>query len=126
MLGLERLIAKINPSRKPRSVSQEANILAKTIFSMVQNMVLDTSATDNGRYPLFCYLASKDKNIFQGFKHSIIYTQVLEHVTQEQGSEYLDVINHTRAFTPDDWQEFSKNDLYGEPERFSYDLIKAS
>lgn len=122
MLGLERLRAKINNIRRPRSFRQEAKRLADIIFTRGQSIVLDTSASDNGRYPLFCYLASKEEKIFQGFKHSIIYTQVLEHVTQKLGGEYLDVINRTKAFTFDEWQEFSKNDLYGEPARFSYEI----
>ena len=81
-----------------------------------------TSVSDNGRYPFVCYLASKDENIFSTFKSNPIYRYVLEHVTEEQGREYLDVISEYNPFNAQDWQEFAKNDMYGSPRMYTYDL----
>lgn len=81
---------------------------------------LGTSLSDNKKYPLLCYIASKDENTFRNFKLNRIYRDILEHVTQQQGQEYLDIIG--KFFTLDDWHEFMKNDLYGEPLRFTYDI----
>ena len=81
-----------------------------------------TSITDMGRYPLVCYLASKDGRIFSKFKRNRIYRQVLEHVTEQQGNEYLKVIDEYGILTAEDWQNFAKNDLYGSPIQFSYGI----
>lgn len=81
-----------------------------------------TSVSDSGRYPLFCYMASKDEGLFRTFKRNRIYRRILEHVSQKQGSEYLGVINEYGTLTPDDWQDFAGNDAYGSPVKFTYDI----
>ena len=81
-----------------------------------------TSISDMERYPLVCYLASKDDRMFSTFKRNKIYRRVLEHVTEKEGSEYLSVINEYGLLNVQDWQEFAKNDLYGSPIQFTYDI----
>ena len=82
-----------------------------------------TSMSDGGYYPLTCYLASKDERLFNTFKRSIAYRAVLEHVTKSQGSEYLSVINEYGLLTPEDWQNFARNDSYGSPVTFTYNIL---
>ena len=82
-----------------------------------------TSMSDAGYYPLRCYLASKDEHLFKTFKRSMAYRAVLEHVTHKQGSEYLSVANESGLLTPEDWQNFARNDSYGSPVTFTYDIL---
>lgn len=81
-----------------------------------------TSVSDDNCYPLVCYLASKDSKIFGRFKHNPIYTRILEHITEKQGHEYLDVIEKLNVLRPEDWQEFAKNDNYGGPRKYAYNI----
>ena len=91
-------------------------------FSIVRACKYGTSISDDGHYPLFCYLASKDAKIFSTFKRNPIYKRVLEHVDEKQGREYLDVISEYSILTPDDWRNFAKNDNYGGTCRYTYDI----
>ena len=83
-----------------------------------------TSLSDDSVYPAFCYVASKDVFCFRSFRSNDIYNRVLEHVTQHQGQEYLDVIGRNKKleFTDMNWKEFRRNDLYGKPRVFPYEI----
>ena len=75
-------------------------------------LVLRSSLSDNGRYPDFCWLAAHDSNVFKGFRTSAVYREILEHVTEQQGVEYL------AALPPDSRArsllvEAVRNDLQG-------------
>lgn len=83
----------------------------------------NTSLSEVSRYPLVCYLASKDERLFSTFKRNRIYRGVLEHVSKEQGKQYLDVIGEYGLLTPEDWQEFLKNDFYGKPFQSTYNIL---
>lgn len=48
-----------------------------------------SSISDNEDYPRFCELASRDDEVFARFRRSAIYMRILEHLTREQGAEYL-------------------------------------
>lgn len=91
-------------------------------MSVFRNSGSRTSISDGGEYPLLCYIASNDDKTFRTFKRNFIYRQILEHVSQKQGQQYLDVLNEHNIFSLNDWQEFSQNDLYGSPVRFSYEI----
>ena len=112
MLGLGRI---------RRAVSSRVSTyrLAQSVFRFAGG---GSSVSDMGRYPLVCYLASKDEQMFKVFKRNGIYRRILEHVTYEQGKNYLDVINEYGMLTASDWQEFAKNDLYGNPLTFTYSI----
>lgn len=81
-----------------------------------------TSMSDNDAYPVICYMASRHEHIFKGFRRNAVYNDILEHVSREQGQEYLDVLgkNMQIRFGEADWDNFCKNDLYGNPQVFSY------
>lgn len=82
----------------------------------------NSSISEAERYPLVCYLASKDERIFSSFRQNRFYTRVLEHVTREQGRQYLDLISEYGLLTPEDWLNFCRNDSYGSPVQFSYSI----
>ena len=113
MLGLGRLRSAV----RPRLVTCR---LASSVFKFAGG---SSSISEKGRYPLVCYLASKDERVFSTFKRNYFYRQILEHVSQPLGAEYLDVINEYGLFSPEDWQEFSKNDLYGSPIMAAYNIL---
>lgn len=82
-----------------------------------------TSITDNNSYPAFCYAASKEPELLKDFRRNPIYTEVLEHVLEQEGQIYLDVIARSQAkFTAADWDNFLKNDTLGNPRTFSYNI----
>lgn len=83
-----------------------------------------TSMSDNDAYPVICYMASRHEHIFKNFRQNDVYNQILEHVSQTQGQDYLDVINKNMQvkFTDDEWDNFCDNDLYGSPKMYSYKI----
>lgn len=83
-----------------------------------------TSISDDNSYPVVCYMASKSGHFFKKFRRNPTYNDVLEHVSRQQGQEYLGVIrkNDKLKFTDSDWDDFHKNDLYGNPVMFPYEL----
>ena len=83
-----------------------------------------TSMSDDDAYPALCYAASVDDCYFRDFRRNFIYNRILEHVTQELGQEYLDVIlrRERPKFSRREWDEFCKNDLYGNPRKFPYEI----
>ena len=83
-----------------------------------------TSLSDNGQYPEFCYKAAKHEEIFQNFKRNPIYNAILEHLTDEQGAAYLEVILEGYKFQLNDeqWENILLNDSLGNPRRFSYEF----
>lgn len=83
-----------------------------------------TSMSDDNAYPALCHAASEDEKFFKDFRRNFIYNRVLEHVPQYQGQEYLDVINKNKTleFTNEDWDNFRKNDLYGNPRVYPYEV----
>lgn len=112
MLGIRRIA-------RPIITGLSVCKLSSSVFRFAGG---SSSISDATRYPLFCYLASKDDRIFSTFKHSRIYRRILEHVSEKQGHEYLDVIGEYDTLTAEDWQDFAKNDLYGSPIQFTYNI----
>ena len=76
-----------------------------------------TSISDNDRYPMYCYFASKNDAEFQNFKRNPVYTAILEHVTPEQGRDYLELILSNAEFrlSERDWKYILRNDSIGNP-----------
>jgi putative sugar O-methyltransferase len=81
-----------------------------------------TSMSDDDAYPALCHAAAEDENFFKNFRRNFIYNTVLEHVPQYQGQQYLDEINKNTAlkFSDSDWDNFRRNDLYGNPRIYTY------
>lgn len=85
--------------------------------------IIKTSISDNGRYPDLCFRASVDSEYFNSFKREPVYTEVLEHATEEQGRKYLE---HIKEFSPhllEKIDTFKDNDSYGNPILYKYEGI---
>ena len=83
------------------------------------NEHITTSLSDNQAYLQVCITASHDYKFFNSFRRHPSYIQILEHVTKEQGSAYLNVLSRE----PDILAEmniFKLNDKYGNPEMYEY------
>lgn len=78
-----------------------------------------SSLSDSNSYNDFCRLASQDPATFATFRQNVVYNEILEHLSQEQGEEYLKIIQKDG----DIYQaisSFQENDQYGSPTTFAY------
>lgn len=85
---------------------------------------ISTSLSDNQSYPQVCIQAASDYRVFNTFRQNPTYNEILEHVTREQGAEYLRLISRA----PDVWaamDRFKRNDEFGNPKTFDYPGIGA-
>lgn len=74
------------------------------------------------RYEKICLLAYANESVFNTFKRHADYRAILEHVTKKQGQSYLDVIRKEGGDLLRYLNNFSKNDLYGKPFKFTYEI----
>lgn len=87
-----------------------------------------TSLTDNDGYGYtdVCRLAAEYDSIFKIFKRSNDYRRVLEHVTKNQGQDYLNIIKTEGKGLLRYMFKFKENDRIGSPIRFKYDIGEIS
>jgi putative sugar O-methyltransferase len=83
------------------------------------------SWSDDGFYPEFAREAAKDSHKFSRFRRNPIYRRVLEHVSEQQGSQYLSQIETDWPDLIGRIQEFKANDSIGSPLQYSYPRIGA-
>ena len=69
----------------------------------------------NRLYVDICSQAAVDDDVFAQFKSIKAYTNVLEHVSKEQGTWYLETILEMTNDLNDNLEEFKENDKYGNP-----------
>ena len=80
-----------------------------------------TSVTDGGAYLAFCARAAADPATFQSFRREPIYIETLEHVTEQQGAEYLRVIQRDSPHLLPEFLELCRaNDRLGSPTTYEY------
>ena len=84
----------------------------------------NTSISDNNSYPQYCYFASKNDEEFKNFKRNPIYNAILEHVSPEQGRDYLEIAlnNAELHLSAKDWDYILKNDSIGNPRTVQYNF----
>lgn len=87
----------------------------KKMFKNKSKEEYNTSLTDakTSKYPSFCASAANDDSVFNHFRVNRIYQQVLEHVDDEMGQKYLDVILESKLFNESNFTSFKQNDWYG-------------
>ena len=82
---------------------------------------MNTSVSDNNQYPLVCQAAATDDNIFATFKNNSKYTDILEHVSYDDGREYINkFINNNNIINNID--KFKINDIHGSPKTYKYNI----
>jgi putative sugar O-methyltransferase len=80
---------------------------------------MNTSVSDNAAYPAICIQASQSEEAFKTFKSNKAYTDILEHVTYEEGQEYAALAFKNKEIEKN-IIKFSCNDIYGSPRTFTY------
>lgn len=81
-----------------------------------------TSISDDNSYPDFCRLAAKNESLFNTFRSNPKYTAILEHVTQNEGNVYLDLIKKTNPDILSNINKYKTNELVGSPNKFHFDI----
>lgn len=91
------------------------------IAGRISSLHRQSSVTDRIPYVEFCAQAAADHDVFESFRCAPIYMAMLEHVTEEQGADYLRVI---RRDNPDllgeQIETFRANDRWGSPITYEY------
>jgi hypothetical protein len=94
-----------------------------TIAAQKEFEVKGTSITDSSllaSYPTMCALAATDELVFHSFRKSAVLVEALDHVSIQQGSEYLQEV-----IKLDGWNENTKKvieniDSIGRPNKFRF------
>lgn len=93
----------------------------KMCASILPKRIL-TSLSDNKAYPNVCLQASNDSRYFKNFRRNQTYNEILEHTSEQEGKEYLDIIKKDAdIFSKMD--TFKENDKYGNPRIFHYPSV---
>ena len=79
-----------------------------------------TSCSDNGEYPQFCELVSNDESVFDNFRSDPVYRKVVETLSYKDGRDYFKKACLQDKRLSNYFGEFSKNDLLGNPQVFTY------
>jgi putative sugar O-methyltransferase len=79
-----------------------------------------TSVTDVAAYTRVCDQAARDPAVFSSFKRHSNYTPVLEHVTREEGGEYLRIALEQTPSLRSLLDRFRDNDRLGSPQVWDY------
>ena len=78
------------------------------------------SISNTEDYNSSCRIAYQNDESFRTFKRNHSYNGILEHVSEEQGSLYLDYLEKNFPLFMWDMDKFKKNDIYGEPRLSNY------
>lgn len=78
------------------------------------------SESEDGVYPAAVERALASAKQFARFKQDTDYQLVLEHVTQEQGAAYLDLLKADAPDLVERIEDFKRNDWVGTPTVFTY------
>lgn len=83
-----------------------------------------TSITHYSRYLRICSLAATDPAVFSHFRREPAYLEVLEHVPESEGADYLRVIRRDSPhLLGARLKRFRANDRYGSPKTYRYPRI---
>jgi len=81
-----------------------------------------TSISDETNYTKFCEEASKNDVLFKNFRTNNHYTEILEHVTKDEGSIYLQIIKKENPELLKNFDKYKTNDIVGQPNIFNYEV----
>ncbi len=108
------MIKKMIKSVVPKGLNDDTKNDNSHLFRM------STSISDDQIYPDFCAKASISSELFQNFRRNEIYNIVLEHVTESQGTSYINEIEKTFPNYLEHINKFKENDYWGNPQVFEY------
>ena len=79
-----------------------------------------SSLADETEYTGFCRKAARDENVFATFRRAPAYNRILEHTSESQGAEYLEIIIQCYPRLRQSFDAFRRNDAVGHPVTFEY------
>lgn len=106
------------PIESPGISELVKRLIAKTLRKLTGSAG-PTSVSDNDAYPALCLQASRDERVFAGFRSNPVYNAILEHVTEEQGRQYLEIVAADGKLLAA-MSRFRSNDDFGGPRTFEY------
>lgn len=115
-------------TRLGRSRAAAQRLLGETAARLRSRVPLTprSSITDETAYLAFCARAAASPAVFQSFRKEPVYIQTLEHVTKEQGSEYLRVIKRDSPHLLTEFLELCRaSDRLGSPATYDYPEVGA-
>jgi len=83
-------------------------------------MKTKTSISDYDEYKMICKRSSIEEEYFNNFKQNESYKHILEHVSFEQGNQFIDEILNNNNLDFKYLEKFKENDIYGSPDLFLY------
>ena len=85
-----------------------------------------SSISDEPHYLDLCDAAARDDTVFSNFRRDPTYLEILEHVSEEQGRDYLSIIRRqSPELLPASLEMIKRNDLVGNPRLSTYDGVGA-
>lgn len=78
------------------------------------------SISNHDSYKNICRLASLDENTFNTFKTNHAYNAILEHVSIDQGGQYLEYLNANYPEYKEHLDKFKQNDTLGGSKMYEY------
>jgi len=84
---------------------------------------LQSSISDTHKYKNACQMAAINDLYFSFFRKNPDYTEVLEHVSEDQGKMYKEYLDINFPEYIEKLDKFKENDIYGSPAVFNYDGI---
>ena len=99
-------------------VSRSRRALTRKVFVGASSEY--RSESDTGAYVALVQAAVRDYKVFTTFRRHPDYMMVLEHVTQQEGRAYLDILREDAPDFLDRIEEFKSNDVVGSPRVFGY------
>jgi putative sugar O-methyltransferase len=98
-----------------------AKLLKAKYYSTLNNTNLSDSEK-NGYYTAEIRKILLSQRKFQNFKRNRIYNIILEHVSKEQGTKYLEVLRHRNdEILSDSLNSFLSLDHIGNPRKYNYE-----
>ena len=98
------------------------DLFTKALQKIQAAKPVSTSLSDNQAYPQLCLKASHDYRHFNTFRRHPVYSQILEHVSENQGSDYLQIISRDDDILAA-IDRFKDNDTHGGPRVCDYPRI---
>lgn len=96
--------------------------MLESLKQLFRKKNIQSSFSDNGKYPTFCKNASENNEIFKTFRSNPVYDCIVDVISYEQGLLFYDDLKNSKDFL-NNIKEFKKNDLHGSPRMYEYPEI---
>jgi hypothetical protein len=97
------------------------SLLPKSLTDKLPRKI-STSISDNLAYPHICIQASINFSVFNTFRRNPVYNEILEHVSEYEGLQYLQLISEDISLL-EAIDSFRPNDHFGSPRMYDYPTI---